>query len=40
MGLTVSDLKAARSFFEATLGSSVVGEKPEHPAVFVSYGLV
>lgn len=40
VGLTVSDLGAARSFFVTRLGFSVVGEKPEYPAVFVSDGAV
>ena len=40
VGLTVSDLESARSFFEDALGFSVVGAKPEYPAVFVSDGAV
>ncbi len=40
VGLTVPDVNPARSFFEEALGFSVVGEKPEYPAVFVSDGAV
>ncbi len=40
VGLTVPDLTATRAFFVDTLGFSVVGEKPDYPAVFVSDGTV
>ena len=39
-GLTVPDLAAARRFFEEALGFSVVGERPDYPAAFVSDGVV
>lgn len=40
IGLTVPDLAATRDFFCNTLGYSVVGEKPDYPAVFVSDGTI
>lgn len=40
VGLTVPDLAETRSFFEEVLGFSVVGEKPDYPAAFVSDGTV
>lgn len=40
VGLTVPDLAATRGFFVDVLGFSVVGEKPEYPAAFVSDGTV
>ncbi len=40
VGLTVSDLGDAQRFFQEALGFSVVGEKPEYPAVFVSDGAL
>ena len=40
IGLTVPDLAATQSFFCDVLGYSVVGEKPDYPAVFVSDGTV
>ena len=39
-GLTVPDLAEARRFFEEALGFTVVGEKPDYPAVFLSDGTV
>lgn len=39
-GLTVPDLVASRRFFEEALGFAAVGEKPDHPAVFLSDGAV
>ena len=39
VGLTVTDLDGARGFFVDTLGFSVVAEKPDYPAVFVSDGV-
>jgi catechol 2,3-dioxygenase-like lactoylglutathione lyase family enzyme len=39
-GLTVPDLAEARRFFEEALGFTVVGEKPDYPAVFLSDGAV
>jgi catechol 2,3-dioxygenase-like lactoylglutathione lyase family enzyme len=40
IGLTVPDLQTAQRFFTDTLGYSVVGEKPDYPAVFLSDGGV
>ena len=40
VGLTVPDLAETRGFFEDVLGFSVVGEKPDYPAAFVSDGTV
>ncbi|MCA9681796.1 MAG: VOC family protein [Myxococcales bacterium] len=40
VGLTVPDLAAAQAFFEAALGFTTVGGRPEYPAVFVSDGTV
>lgn len=39
MGLTVSDLDGARAFFVSVLGFSVVAERLDYPAVFVSDGV-
>ena len=39
VGLTVSDLEGARAFFEGVLGFSVVAERLDYPAVFVSDGV-
>ena len=39
LGLTVDDIELSRRFFVECLGWSVVGEKPEYPAVFVSDGF-
>lgn len=39
VGLTVSDLEGARAFFESVLGFSVVAERLDYPAVFVSDGV-
>ena len=39
VGLTVSDLEGARAFFERVLGFSVVAERLDYPAVFVSDGV-
>jgi catechol 2,3-dioxygenase-like lactoylglutathione lyase family enzyme len=39
-GLTVSDLVAARAFFQDALGFEQVGELPDYPAVFLSDGVV
>ncbi|MFD2262105.1 VOC family protein [Lacibacterium aquatile] len=39
VGLTVGDLGASRDFFCGALGWSVVGERPEYPASFVSDGV-
>lgn len=38
VGLTVPNLSDAAAFFTETLGFSVVGEKPDYPALFVSDG--
>ena len=38
VGLTVSNLEAARSFFVECLGWKVVGGKPEYPSAYVSDG--
>ena len=38
VGLTVADLGASRSFFIECLGWSLVGERPDYPAAFVSDG--
>lgn len=38
LGLAVSDLEAARAFFEGALGFDTVGGDPEYPSVFVSDG--
>jgi catechol 2,3-dioxygenase-like lactoylglutathione lyase family enzyme len=40
LGLTVPDLKSTKEFFIDALGFKKVGEKPAHPAVFVSDGSV
>ena len=40
IGLTVPDLAPTRAFFVDVLGFTVVGEKPDYPAVFVSDGHV
>jgi len=40
VGLTVLDLAAAQAFFESALGFSVIGGRPEYPAVFISDGTV
>lgn len=40
VGLTVPALGDAQRFFEEVLGFSVVGERPDYPAVFVSDGTV
>ena len=39
VGLTVSDLDGARAFFVSVLGFSVVAERLDYPAVFVSDGV-
>jgi catechol 2,3-dioxygenase-like lactoylglutathione lyase family enzyme len=38
VGFTVPDIQATARFFIDRLGYSVVGEKPEYPAIFVSDG--
>jgi catechol 2,3-dioxygenase-like lactoylglutathione lyase family enzyme len=38
VGLSVSDLAAARTFFETALGYELVGERPAYPAVLLSDG--
>ncbi|HTH99386.1 MAG TPA: VOC family protein [Acidisoma sp.] len=38
VGLSVRDLESTRSFFCDCLGWSVVGERPDYPAAFVSDG--
>lgn len=38
VGLTVRDLESIRGFFCDCLGWRVVGERPDHPAAFVSDG--
>ena len=38
VGLTVADLGKSRAFFTECLGWSLVGERPEYPAAFVSDG--
>jgi catechol 2,3-dioxygenase-like lactoylglutathione lyase family enzyme len=40
IGLAVQDLDAATRFFCDALGFSVVGERPDYPARFVSDGTV
>ncbi|MEM1197728.1 MAG: VOC family protein [Pseudomonadota bacterium] len=40
VGLTIPDLAATRAFFTDVLGFTVVGEKPDYPAAFVSDGAV
>ncbi len=40
LGLTVPDLEKTRAFFTETLGFTVVGEKPDYPAAFVSDGSI
>lgn len=40
IGLTVPALGPTREFFTETLGFTVVGERPEYPAVFVSDGHI
>lgn len=40
IGLTVPDIQETRGFFTDTLGFSVVAEKPDYPAVFVSDGTI
>lgn len=40
LGLAVRDLASTRQFFEHCLGWTVVGEKPDYPAAFVSDGHV
>ncbi len=40
VGLTVPDLATTQAFFVDTLGFSVVGEKPDYPAAFVSDGTI
>lgn len=40
LGLTVPDVKRSVRFFCDQLGFSVVGEKPDYPAAFVSDGTV
>jgi len=38
IGLSVRNLESTRSFFCDCLGWSIVGERPDYPAVFVSDG--
>ena len=40
VGLTVSNLDLAVSFFQEALGFELLGEKPSYPAAFVSDGTV
>ena len=40
IGLTVPDIEATRAFFTDVLGYSVVGGRPNYPAVFVSDGTI
>ncbi len=40
VGLTVRDIEAARTFFTEALGFTVVGGRPDYPAVFVSDGTI
>ena len=40
VGLTVPDIHETRTFFVDVLGFSVVGERPNYPAVFVSDGVI
>jgi catechol-2,3-dioxygenase len=40
LGLTVSDLVAARDFFTDALAFSLVHEDPEYPSAFVSDGSI
>ena len=40
VGLTVPDINETRTFFVDVLGFSVVGERPNYPAVFVSDGVI
>lgn len=40
LGLTVSDVQQSATFFCEQLGYTVVGEKPDYPAIFVSDGHI
>ncbi|MEO9274684.1 VOC family protein [Marinomonas sp. 5E14-1] len=40
LGLTVSDVKAASTFFIEALGFNKVDERPAYPAIFVSDGTI
>lgn len=40
VGLTVPDIHETRTFFVDVLGFSVIGERPNYPAVFVSDGVI
>ncbi len=40
LGLTVADLSRTREFFTRVLGFTVVGERPDYPAAFISDGTV
>lgn len=40
VGLTVSDLDAAKAFFVQALGCDQVGKSPDYPTVFISDGSV
>ena len=40
VGLTVPDIHETRTFFVDVLGFSVVGERANYPAVFVSDGVI
>jgi catechol 2,3-dioxygenase-like lactoylglutathione lyase family enzyme len=40
IGLTVPVLADAKEFFTAALGFTVVGEKPDYPAAFISDGQI
>ncbi|MBS3651745.1 VOC family protein [Pseudaminobacter sp. 19-2017] len=39
VGLTVPDLAASQAFFTDCLGWTLLGEKPDYPAAFVSDGV-
>lgn len=38
VGLTVLSLKESRAFFEDILGYTLLGEKPDYPAAFITDG--
>lgn len=40
LGLTVEDIHRTADFFQRQLGFTIVGEKPDYPAIFLSDGTV
>ncbi|MCH9686531.1 MAG: VOC family protein [Deltaproteobacteria bacterium] len=40
IGLTVPNLHRTREFFEHVLGFTVVGQRPDYPAAFISDGTI